>query len=81
MSDDGPITIWAPTSVKQTARERLAEAVRIGGINWHRANNPRWRDNPFKDGISVDLDENDVVEMIVQTIIDGADPDRKAPHE
>lgn len=75
MRDDAPITIWAPTSINQTARQRLTEAIRMGGLNWHRANNPEWRDKPWKDGISVDLDEPDVVEMIVQTIIDNADPD------
>jgi hypothetical protein len=73
-----PITIWAPTTIQQTARERLAEAVRLGGIRWHRANNPDWRDKPWMHGVPVDLDESDVVECIVQTIVDLADPERPA---
>lgn len=81
MNENDPITIWAPTNIRQSARERLAEAVRIGGINWHRDNNPAWRDNPWKDGIRVDLDEPDVVEMIVQTIIQLADPDEESGEE
>lgn len=73
-----PITIWPPTTIKQTARERLEEAIRLGGMQWHRENNPNWRDKPWKDGIRVDLDEADVVARIAQYIIDLADPDDRS---
>lgn len=77
MSDENwiPITIWAPTTIQQSARERLAEMIRAGGIDWHRANNPEWRDKPWSDGVIVDLDEADVIEAIVDRILAGADPD------
>jgi len=42
-----PITIWAPTSIRQTARERLAELIRLGGIDWKRENDPDWRGKPW----------------------------------
>jgi hypothetical protein len=73
-----PITIWPPTTINQTARDRLAEAIRLGAIAWHREHNPRWRDNPWKDGLQMDLDESDQVECIVQTILDLADPDAES---
>ena len=77
MSEDAaPITIWPPTTIRQTARQRLLEAIRLGGINWHREHNPHWRDNPWKDGISVDLEEDSVLEAIADSIIAHADPDR-----
>ena len=70
-----PITIWAPSTIRQTARERLAELIRLGGIDWMRANNPDWRGKPWMDGVLVDLDESDVVEAIVERILRHADPD------
>jgi hypothetical protein len=74
--DNGaPITIWPPSTIRQTARERLIEAVRIGGMDWHRAHNPEWRDKPWMDGIMVDLDEDDVLAAIVDRIIAIADPE------
>lgn len=73
MSD--PITIWAPTSIRQTARERLAEAIRLGGIRWREQNDPEWRGKPWMDGVLVDLDEEGVVETIVQRIVELANPD------
>lgn len=74
--DNGePITIWAPTSIQQTARERLAELIRLGGIDWKRKNDPGWRGKPWMDGVLVDLDESDVVEAIVNRILSHADPD------
>lgn len=78
ISNGEPITIWPPTTIKQTARERLAELIRLGGIDWERANNPRWRDQPWKDGICLDLDESDMVEALVERIIKGADPDTES---
>lgn len=38
------------------SRYRLAEVLRVGGIAYHREHDKEWRDNPWKDGISVDLD-------------------------
>jgi len=74
--DNGePITIWPPTTIKQTARERLAELIRLGGIDWHRENNPEWRGKPWMYGVRVDVDESDVVEAIVDRILSHADPD------
>ena len=74
--DNGaPITIWPPTTIRQTARERLEEAIRLGGIRWHAENNPEWRGKPWMDGIRVDLDDEEVVARIAQHIIDLADPD------
>lgn len=74
--DNGePITIWPPTTIRQTARERLAELIRLGGMDWKRANDPDWRDKPWMDGVMVDLDEDDVVEAIVARILAHADPD------
>jgi hypothetical protein len=70
-----PITIWAPTTIRQTARERLAELIRLGGIDWKQANDPDWRGKPWMDGILVDLDETDVVEVIVERILAHSDPD------
>lgn len=74
----GPITIWAPTTIQQTARERLAELIRIGGIDWKRENDPDWRDKPWMDGVLVDLDESDVVEAIVDRILRHSDPEPEA---
>lgn len=73
-----PITIWAPTAIRQTARERIAELIRLGGIDWKRGNDPDWRDKPWMDGVLVDLDESDVVEAIVNRILRHADPDTEA---
>ncbi|QDK01278.1 hypothetical protein SEA_WATERT_7 [Microbacterium phage WaterT] len=73
MSD--PITIWAPTSIRQTTRERLAEAIRLGGIRWREQNDPEWRGKPWMDGVLVDLNEDGVVETIIQRIVELADPD------
>jgi hypothetical protein len=74
--DNGePITIWPPTAIRQTARERLAELIRLGGIDWKRANDPHWRDKPWMDGVMVDVDEDDVVAAIVDRILAHADPD------
>ena len=74
-----PITIWAPTNVKQTTRERLADLIRTAGIAWKRANDPSWRDEPWMDGIVVDLD--DVEDFIAGYIIERADPDEGDPNE
>lgn len=78
--DNGePITIWAPTTIRQTARERLAELIRLGGIDWKRANDPDWRGKPWMDGVLVDVDEDDVVEAIVSRVLAHADPDTEHP--
>lgn len=53
-----------------TNAEKLIEAIRVGGIDWHREHNPRWRNNPWKDGIVVDLDEDSVLSTIANRIID-----------
>jgi hypothetical protein len=74
--DNGaPITIWPPTTIKQTARERLAELIRAGGIDWKREHDPGWRDKPWMDGVLIDVDEDDVVKAIVDRILSHADPD------
>lgn len=77
MSDniDNPVTIRPPSTIQQSARERLAEAVRLGGIRWHEQHNPDWRGKPWMDGVMVDLDESDVVDTIVDRILELADPD------
>jgi hypothetical protein len=80
MSDEtydngGPITIWPPTTIRQTARERLAEAIWMGGCAWKRAHDPDWRGKPWMDGVMVDLDESDVVDAIVDRILANADPE------
>ena len=73
--DNGePITIWPPTTIKQTARERLAETIRMGGIRWKEANDLAWRGKPWMDGVLVDLDETDVIEAIIDCILEHADP-------
>lgn len=77
MSDLAPITVWPPTEIRQTARERLVEAIRLGGIRWREQNDPDWRGKPWMDGIMVDLDEDDVLQSIAQMIIDLADPDNE----
>jgi len=70
-----PITIWAPASINQTARDRLKELIHVGGIEYLRANPSRtmhsadWRDKPWMDGIAVDLDEDDVLDAIADYII------------
>ena len=74
MSTD-PIIIWAPTSVKQTTRERLADLIRCAGIAWKRANDPDWRNEPWMDGIVLDLDLEGVDDFIADYIIERADPD------
>lgn len=78
--DNGePITIWPPTTIHQTARERLAELIRLGGIDWRRDNAPDFREGKtWMDGVMVDLDESDVVEAIVARILKHADPDTEA---
>lgn len=70
-----PIIIWAPTTIHQTARERLAELIRGGGIGWKKLHDPNWRGKPWMDGVLVDLDETDVVEHIVTHILNHVDPD------
>lgn len=86
MSTD-PITIWAPQTINQTARERLAELIRAGGISFLRANPERtlheapWRDKPFMDGIAVDLDESDVMNHIVDYVIAHAYTSREEAHD
>lgn len=50
------------------------ELIRTAGIKWHRENNLRWRDNPWKDGILIDLDERHVLATIADHIIAHADP-------
>ena len=75
--DNGtPITIWPPTEIRQTARERLADLIRTGAINWKRSNDPEWRDKPYFDGVVVDLEEAEVVDWLVDYIIARTDPDR-----
>lgn len=70
-----PITLWAPDTIKQSTRERLIELIRTGGIKWNRENNLSWRDNPWKDGILVDLDEQRVLETLADHIIAHANPE------
>lgn len=69
-----PICIHAPTGIQQTTFERLKDLIRRGGIEWHRAHNPEWRDKPWKDGISVDLDEDDVLTFIAAYIASHGGP-------
>jgi hypothetical protein len=80
-ANGAPITLWPPTTIKQTARERLAELIRLGGIDWKRDNDPDWRDKPWMDGVMVDLDEPDVVEAIVARILAHSDPDAIPPED
>lgn len=68
------LVIYPPTHIKQNVRQRLAEAIRAGGIDWKKANDPEWRDKPWADGVMVDLDEDDVVEVIVERIFKHANP-------
>lgn len=49
---------------QRTLNDRISEAIRCAGIEWKQQNDPSWRDKPWKDGISVDLDENDVLEAL-----------------
>lgn len=49
---DGPLE-------SRPLRGHIAEAIRAAGIEWHRSNDPKWRDKPWMDGVSVDLDEDD----------------------
>ena len=78
--DNGaPITIWPPTSITQDARDRLKELIRMGGIRWRRDNAPDYREGKtWMDGVLVDLDESDVLNVIVDCVIEHADP---APEE
>lgn len=79
--DNGdPITIWPPTTIHQTARERLAELIRLGGLDWRRDHAPDYREGKaWMDGVMVDLDESDVVEAIVSRILAHADGDPAHP--
>lgn len=75
--DNGePITIRPPTTIQQTARERLKEAIRTGGIRWHMEHDPDWRRRPWYDGIKVDLDEDDVLDAIADAVIAHDDPEK-----
>lgn len=69
-----PITIWAPTTINQTTIDRLKDLIRCGGIAWKRENDPNWRDNPWKDGILVDLDEDDVLDALAAYVLENSDP-------
>lgn len=68
-----PIVIRAPEGINQTTVQRLCDLIRCGGIEWHRRNNPEWRDNPYKDGIVVDLDEDDVLRALAAYILQHED--------
>lgn len=80
-----PITIWAPSSINQTTKDRLKELIRLGGIDFLRANPDRtlhegaWRDKAWMDGIAVDLDEDDVLDAIAESIISRAGVPEEAP--
>ena len=85
-TDREPITIWAPTSIEQSTRDRLKELIRLGGVRFLAANRDRtvhsgdWRNRTFLDGIVVDLDEDDVLFAIVDTIIRyGSVPEEHPP--
>lgn len=50
-------------------RERIAELLRTGGIAWHRANDPEWRDKPWHDGVVLDLDEDDQADFLATYLL------------
>ncbi len=52
-------------------RERIAELLRTGGIDWHRTHNPNWRDKPWTDGVPIDLDEDDQCEFLAGYLLAG----------
>jgi hypothetical protein len=67
-------TRLADRQAVMVTREQLLERLRIGGIDYHRKHDKQWRDNPWKDGINVDLDEQDVLDHLVDFILDAPDP-------
>lgn len=81
--DKTPITIWAPEDVLwQTARDRLRELIRVGGIDFLRKHPERavgrsWRDKPYLDGIRVDLEDDEVLDWIADFIVAAADPNKE----
>ncbi len=61
MSAPDPVTdVW----------ELLAELLRAGGIEWHRRNDPAWRDKPWTDGVQMDLDEGDQCGFLASYLLD-----------
>jgi hypothetical protein len=59
---DGPLTSGGVQY--DSLHQRVAEAIRCAGIEWHRDHDPRWRDKPYQDGINVDLDEDDQLDAL-----------------
>jgi hypothetical protein len=55
---------------ERPVEEVIAEAIRVGGIAWRREHDPEWRDKPWHDGISVDVDEADVLATLTQSVLD-----------
>lgn len=51
-----------------TRDEKLAEAMRSAGIDWHRKHDRNWRDKPWMDGISMDLDEDEHVAVLIEAV-------------
>lgn len=82
MSENDPVTIWAPDTIVQTTFERLCDLIRAGAIGYLAANpnapwlSIPWRDKPWMDGVVVDMDEDDVVRFIARHVIEHADPAR-----
>lgn len=52
----------------------LQEAIRGAGIQWRKKTFPEDRANAWKDGIMVDLDEDDALEMIEARVLQVMDP-------
>ncbi len=55
---------------ERSDHQRLAELLRTGGIAYHREHNPQWRDEPWKDGVLMDLDEDDQAAFLAAYLLD-----------
>ncbi len=47
----------------------LQEAIRIAGAQWRKKHFPDDRGNAWKDGIMVDVDEDDALELIEAAVL------------
>jgi hypothetical protein len=63
----GPLTIGG--CQYESLHQRVAEAIRAAGITWLREHDPEWRDKPWMDGISVDLDEDAALSALTEAAL------------
>lgn len=74
------ICIDAPTTIEQTAFDRLKDLIRAGAIDYLRLTDPNWRNNPWKDGVVVDLDEDEALDHIARYVASRASKEGSAAH-